>query len=130
MVQSPWGKISHEGMAYFEEIVRLDRFVLSRVSIVLWSYFVYNDRRSTYFFRRRKMKSSRFLLISICLLCLIIPSAAKGKKVAPRLTPSQQALQADLVVVGRIVEIEEGDTEATAYQGANQKTAYKIANIK
>jgi hypothetical protein len=75
------------------------------------------------------MKSFRFLLVCICLLCLVSPSLAFGWRV-PRLDPTQQTIQAEVIIVGRIVEIEDTDSVATGYEGAPEKTAYKIANIK
>jgi hypothetical protein len=56
---------------------------------------------------------------------------ARALMVAPA-TPGQLAAQADLIIIGKVVEIEKDTVEATQFRGApkDQKMTYKIAVIK
>ncbi|MBO0700532.1 MAG: hypothetical protein J2P46_19200 [Zavarzinella sp.] len=61
-------------------------------------------------------------------------SAAAQSKVAlaPSQSPTSRAVQAELVVVGKVAEIEKDTIDAPAYAGApkDQKTTYKVAVVK
>jgi hypothetical protein len=75
------------------------------------------------------MNSLRLLLIGVCLLGFASPSLAY-RVLINRLDSTQQTIQAEVIVVGRIVEIEDTDTEVTTPPGTSQKTVYKIANLQ
>jgi hypothetical protein len=63
---------------------------------------------------------------------LASPADARALMIAPVQQPGQLASQADVVIVGKVVEIEKDTVEATPFKGApkEQKQAYKIAIVK
>jgi len=62
-----------------------------------------------------------------------LPAAAQSKPLlAPTSSPTSRAMQADLVVVGHVAEIEKDAVDGPAYAGApkDQKATYKVAVVK
>jgi hypothetical protein len=72
----------------------------------------------------------RTLPIGLFLLLLSHQSATSCCLPPSPLTPMEQVFQAEAIVVGKIVDIEDFDVEATSHPGVTQKTAYKIANVQ
>jgi hypothetical protein len=65
------------------------------------------------------------------MFALAATAQSKALVVAPA-RPGQMAMQADVVVIGKVTEIEKDTVEASAFPGApkDQKTTYKIAVVK
>lgn len=76
-------------------------------------------------------KSSRLLLAGIALatLSLGMPSRADALRIAPVANPKQQAAQAEMIVIGKVTEIEKDAIEFSPVKDG-PKTSYKIAVIK
>src|SRR5438477_12213591 len=82
---------------------------------------------------------SRFALTLAAMFLFALTGPSQQAKVdGPRLelvatpSPGMQALQADIVVIGKIAEIEKDTVEAAPSKGANkdQRITYKIAVLK
>ena len=77
---------------------------------------------------------SRFgaALVASALFGFATGAEARALMVAGPPKPAVLASQSDVVVIGKVVEVEKDTVEATAYKGApkGEKTAYKIAVIK
>lgn len=61
------------------------------------------------------------------------PAEARALAIAPgAVKPGLKASQADVVVLGKVVEVEKDPVEATPYKGApkDQKVSYKVAVVK
>jgi hypothetical protein len=71
-------------------------------------------------------------LAAVALFGLAAPAEAKALMIAAPQKPSILAAQADVVVIGKVVEVEKDTVEATPFKGApkEQKQAYKIAVVK
>src|SRR5438874_2405287 len=82
--------------------------------------------------------NSRFALTLGAMFVFALTAGAQAKadiarlKVVAQPTPGMQAIQADVVVVGKIAEIEKETVEAAPFKGANkdQRISYKIAILK
>lgn len=61
-----------------------------------------------------------------------ITAEAKALRIAAPPQPGQVAIQSDVIVIGKVVEIEKDTVEATQYKGApkDAKMTYKIAVVK
>jgi hypothetical protein len=76
----------------------------------------------------------RFMTISVCLLTLgllFTPSYAKALRIAvPNLNTPQKAIKAEVIVVGKVVEVEKDTVEASLYPGQPNKVAFQVGTIK
>ncbi|WP_157368890.1 hypothetical protein [Zavarzinella formosa] len=70
--------------------------------------------------------------LTVVALSHVGQAEAKALRVALPPKPAMQAVQAEVIVLGKISEIEKDTVEATPYKGApkEQKVAYKIAVLK
>ena len=77
---------------------------------------------------------SRFgaALVASALFGFAAGAEARALMIAATPKPGALAAQADIVVIGKVVEVEKDTVEATAFKGApkGEKTSYKIAVIK
>jgi hypothetical protein len=66
-----------------------------------------------------------------CAILLASVAPAKALRVAmPNRTPAQQAMTAEVIVVGKVVEIEKEMTKATSNPGVKDKVDYQVAVVK
>lgn len=78
----------------------------------------------------------RFRLVAAAMTVAVLShlgiAEAKALRIAAPPKPSMQAVQADVVVLGKVTEIEKETVEATPFKGApkDQKVTYKIAVLK
>lgn len=80
----------------------------------------------------RTQKSLGVAIIASALLGFATGAEARALMVAAPPKPSALAGQSDIVVIGKVIEVEKDAVEATAFKGApkGEKTSYKIAVIK
>jgi hypothetical protein len=60
----------------------------------------------------------------------VLVSGSARALVAPMKSPTQRAITADVVVVGKVTAIEKDTVEAAPFPGAPNKVAYKVAVVK
>jgi hypothetical protein len=74
----------------------------------------------------------RYIFAALLAIILSFPAHAKALIVAMPSQPVQQTALADVVIIGKVIELEKDPVEAAPYAGApkNQKVPYKIAVIK
>lgn len=66
-----------------------------------------------------------------CVILLASVAPAKALRVAmPNRTPAQQAMTAEVVIVGKVVEIEKEMTKASSNPGVKDKVDYHVAVVK
>lgn len=70
--------------------------------------------------------------LTVILMGQVGMAEAKALRIAAPPKPAMQAVQADVIVLGKVTEIEKETVEATPFKGApkEQKVAYKIAVLK
>jgi hypothetical protein len=66
---------------------------------------------------------------SLCMAGLAVPTSARAVAIRPMPGP-QQLAQADIVVVGKVLGIEDQDVAAAPFKGATNKVNYRIAVVK
>src|SRR5688500_3862194 len=70
-------------------------------------------------------------LAAACTILLANVSSAKALRVAvPNRNPAQQAMTAEVIVVGKVIEIEKEMTKATIAPTVKDKTDYHVGVIK
>ena len=66
-----------------------------------------------------------------CAILLVSVAPAKALRVAiPNRTPAQQAMTAEVIVVGKVVEIEKELTKATSHPSVKEKIDYHVGVVK
>jgi hypothetical protein len=79
------------------------------------------------------MRRTRCLAILTLAGIAPLVASAKANAVAimlPQSNPTQQAIQADVIVVGKVTEIEKEMSQASPFQGAQNKVDYHVGVIK
>lgn len=67
---------------------------------------------------------------ALATVLMAAPAVAKAIAIAPNRTGAQQAMQAEVIVVGKVAEIEKEMTQASQSPGQPQKAAYHVGVVK
>ena len=78
----------------------------------------------------RSIRSFPVVAFALGVFITTATSAQALRIMIPNRTPVQQAIQADVIVVGKVTELEKELTQATAVPNATEKTSFQIGVIK
>jgi hypothetical protein len=78
----------------------------------------------------RLLRSWPVAAFAFGVLILTATSAQALRVMMPNLSPAQQAIKAEVIVVGKVTELEKELTQATAFPNATEKVGFQIGVIK